>query len=127
MTRRHLVERLVLWSICDDYENVDQVILPDVAAEGSKCGLTIERPEIVDALAVLVKNGLAKAYLLSGTKPYSTELPGMPDIAVPEKYFKTYFYITKKGIDLHLSDDTYWPVDDEGNLQPDWHLDPEPP
>ncbi len=28
--------------------------------------------------------------------------------------FTIYFYITKKGMGLHLSDDTWWPFDDEG-------------
>ena len=51
----------------DDYENVDQIILPTVAKlAASEYGLTIERPEVVSALAGLVADGLAKAYLLSG-------------------------------------------------------------
>jgi hypothetical protein len=28
---------------------------------------------------------------------------------VAEKDFKTYFYITKKGMDLHLSNDAWYP------------------
>jgi hypothetical protein len=67
MNRSELGRRLVLNSISDDYENVGQVILWDVAEDGAKCGLTIERSEIVDALGVLIEDGLAKAYLLSGT------------------------------------------------------------
>ena len=38
---------------------------------------------------------------------------------VVEEYFKTYFYITKKGLDLHslhCSDGT-WPFDDLGDLR----------
>jgi hypothetical protein len=31
MTRSEFVRLLVLNSICDDFENVDQIILPDVA------------------------------------------------------------------------------------------------
>ena len=123
MNRSEFVQRLVLREIGDDYENVDQMILQNVAAVGAKCGLTIDRPEIVKALAELIKDGLAKAYLLSGTKPYATELPGMPQIDVAEEDFKTYFYITKKGLDLHRSDDTYWPFDDEDNPRAEWHLE----
>jgi hypothetical protein len=37
----------------------------------------------------------------------------MPSLDVVEEDFKTYFYITKKGMDLHLSDDTWWPFRDE--------------
>lgn len=124
MNRQELVRRLVLRSICDDFENVDQVILRGVAEDGTKCGLTIERSEIVVALAGLIEDGLAKAYLLSGRDPFSNEFPGMPPIDIPEENFKTYFYITKKGMGVHLSDDTWYPLDDEGNLKPDWRLDP---
>lgn len=124
MNRRELVRRLVLNSICDDYENVDQAILHDVAAYGARCRLTIDRSEIVDALAGLVEEGLAKAYLLSDTKPHCTELQDMPRIDLIAEDLKTYFYITKKGMDLHLSGDKSFPFDNEDNLRPGWHLDP---
>jgi len=123
MTRADLVRLLVLNEICDDYENVDQIILPHVAKNAAKCGLVIERTEIVDALAALIQDGLAKAYLLSPFEPFSTELQGMPPLDVIEEDFETYFYATKKGIDLQLSDDTSRCFDDKGELRPDWHLD----
>jgi hypothetical protein len=116
MERRQLIRRLVLNSICDDFENVDQVILRDVTRDGSKFGLTIERSDIVDALKGLIEHGLAKAYLLSGTMgpdPFAGELPGMPALDVVEEDFQTYFYITKNGMDFHLADDSWWPFDDE--------------
>jgi hypothetical protein len=79
-------------SICDDFENVDQVILRDVAEGGAKCGLTIERPEVVEALAGLIEVGLAKAYILSAyPNDPSRELQGMPPMDVIEENFKTYF------------------------------------
>ena len=121
MNRRELVCRLVLDSICNDYENVDQIILGEVAKLASRCGLTIERPEIVDALASLIDDGLAKGYLLSNV---ATEFHGMPAIDIVEEDFRTYFYVTKRGKELQLSDDKWWPFDDEGDLRPDWHLDP---
>jgi hypothetical protein len=114
MNRVGLVRRLVLDEICDDYENVDQMILRDVTKLGAKLGLSIDRSEIVDALAHLIEEGLAKAYLLSSKEPCSTEILGMPALDVVEEDFKTYFYITQKGRDLHLSDDTWWPFDDNG-------------
>ena len=46
-----IVRRLVLNTICDDYENVDQTILRDVSVDGGRFGFTIERSEVVDALA----------------------------------------------------------------------------
>lgn len=41
MKRSELIRRMVLNAICDDYENVDQVILRDVAKDGAKLGFTI--------------------------------------------------------------------------------------
>jgi len=104
---------MVLNAICDDYENVDQVILRDVSNDCAKLGFAVERSDVVKALDELLEDGLAKAYLLGGREP--TELPGMPALDAPETYFKTYFYITKKGMDLHLSDDTWWPFEEDGN------------
>jgi hypothetical protein len=81
--------------------------LRSVAEIGGKAGLTIERFEVVDALAGLIQDGLAKAYLLSCKEPFSTVLPGMPSLEILEEDFKTYFYITKKGVDFLASDD-WW-------------------
>ena len=124
MTRSEFLRRLVLNEIGDDYENVDQVILREVAKTGARCGLTIERFEVVDALASLIADGLAKAYILPGPErsPFSGELPGMPPMDEVEENFKTYFYITKKGMDLHLSDREWFPLDDEGELRKDWQF-----
>jgi hypothetical protein len=105
---------MVLKAICDDYENVDQVIFRDVAGDGANLGLTIARSEIVDSLAELIADGLANAYLLSSGEPCSTELQGMPSLDVIEENFTTYFYITKKGMDLHMSDNMWWPFAADG-------------
>ena len=123
MNRSELVRLMVLNEICDDYENVDQIIFPHVAKQASKCVLAIERSEIVNALAGLIQDGLAKAYLLSPFEPFSTGLHGMPPLDVIEEDFETYFWATKKGIDLQLLQMTSWPFDDEGELRSDWHLD----
>src|SRR4051794_2334928 len=105
-SRRELVRGFVLNALCDDFENIDQVILPDVAREGAKCGLTIDRFEVVDTLRSLVTDGLVKAYDLSAAAadPFSTELPGMPPVDEIEDNFKTYFYITQAGMDIHMAD-----------------------
>jgi len=89
MHRSELVRLMVLCEICDDYENVDQIILPHVAKDAAKCGLVIERSEIVHALSGLIQDGLAKAYRLSPFEPYSTELQGMPPLDVIEENFET--------------------------------------
>ena len=121
MVRSEFVRWLVLNSICDDFENVDQVILRDVAEGAAKCGLTVERLEVVEALASLIEGGFAKAYILSADSrdPFSGELQGMPPMDVIEEYFKTYFFRTKKGLELQISDDSWWPFDDEGEPRQD--------
>ena len=80
MTRTEFLQRLILNSMCDDFENVDQVILSNVAAAAAKCGLTVERTEVVQNLRALVEAGLAKAYDLSAAMvdPFSGEFRGMP-------------------------------------------------
>jgi len=123
ISRRELIRLMVLIEVSDDYENVDQVILPHVAKQAAKCGLVIERREIVDALAGLMQDGLAKAYLLSPFEPFSTELEGMPPLDVIEQDFETYFYVTKKGKELAAFGDARWPFDDLGELRPDWDPD----
>ncbi len=84
MHRRELVRKMVLNSICDDFENVDQIILTEVAEECGKLGLVIERSEIVSALAGLVHDGLAKTYdLYNLPNPrdlFSGELQIMPQL-----------------------------------------------
>jgi hypothetical protein len=123
VTRRVFVRRLVLNSICDDGENVDQIILQDVKRDSDKTGVTIDRAEVIDALAQLVAGGLAEAWLLSQWPGKSVKVQGMPPMDVIEENFKTYFFITEKGRKAHLSDDTWYPLDDDGNLRPNWHLD----
>ncbi len=123
MTRAEFVQRLVLNTICDDFENVDQVTLREVADIGAKCGLTIQRHEIVDAMRALVDAGLAKAYDLSvsGRDPFSGELQRMPSLDVVEEEFRTYFYVTKKGMNFRGADATWWPLDSDYALRPDWN------
>ena len=121
MTRMEFVQRLILNTICDDFENVDQLILRDVAEVGAKCGLTVQRPEVVEGFRALVEAGLAKVYdLFPGIgDPFSGELQGMPPLNVVEQDFRTYFCVTNQGIDFHKADGTWWPLNDEGVLRPD--------
>jgi hypothetical protein len=97
---------MVLDAICDDYESVDQVILPHVAKLCGEFGISVERSEVVAALAGLVEDELARAYLLSSSEP-AKELQSMPSLDVIEENFQSYFYITKRGMDVHLSDDSW--------------------
>jgi hypothetical protein len=43
----------------------------------------------------------------------------MPTLDAIEEDFQTYFYITKSGKDFLLSDDTWYPFNDEGELLTD--------
>jgi hypothetical protein len=52
--------------------------------------------------------GWPKRMIWTIAEPGSTEFPGMPPVDIVEEDFKTYFYITKKGMDFHLSDETWW-------------------
>lgn len=118
MDRSELIRRMVLNAMCDDFENVDQIILPMVARDCAKLGFLVERADNVKKLTGLVIDGLAKVYLLSGTEPFRTELQGMPPVDVAEEDFKIYFYITKKGMEFHRSHDAWWPFDGDDNVLP---------
>jgi hypothetical protein len=106
MNENELLRRMVLNEISDDYENRDQIILPAVSRKCAKLRFVVERSQIVDALSDLIKDGLARAYVLSAWEP-PEELQGMPSVQGIEEYFRTYFYITPKGMDFHLSDDAW--------------------
>ena len=45
----------------------------------------------------------------------------MPPLDVLEEHFRTYFYVTDKGVEFHEADATWWPFDDDGSLRPDWN------
>ena len=122
MTREEFVQRLIVNSMCDDFENVDQVILRDVAEVAAKCGLTVERPEVVQNLRALVEGELVKAYDFSAPTgdPFAAALDGMPPLDTPEEDFRTYFHPTPKGLDWHKSDRSWWPLDGDDALRSDW-------
>lgn len=103
---------MVLDEICGDYENVDQVMVPELARDGARLGLSIDRAEIVDVLTSLVADGFASAYILGGPSPGVKKLDHMPPLDVPEEYFRTYFCITDKGRQYHESGESWWPFDD---------------
>ena len=88
---------MVLNAMCDDFENVDQIILPKVARDCTKLGLSVDRSEIVKSLSELVSDGLAKAYLLSGQIRSLENFRACRRSMSWRRDFKTYFYITKKG------------------------------
>ena len=123
MTRAEFLRLMVLNEICDDFENVDQIILPNVAASAGKLRLLVERADILESLRGLVGDGLVRAYDLSNCRdPFSGELDGMPSLEVVEEHFRTYFYATEKGKDLQNSDNSWWPFDEDGSVRSDWKI-----
>jgi hypothetical protein len=109
MDRDELVQRMVLSRICDDYENVDQSILPEVAENASGLGFTIERADVINALSNLVARGLAKCYIISGAEPFAAELEGMPSLDVAEQNHRTFFLATHEGTVFDNSNDSWLP------------------
>ena len=127
MTRAEFIRRLVLETICDDFENVDQVILRYVVDIGAKCGVVIRRADVLEALRVLVEAGLAKPYDLRAARgdPFSGEIQGMPPLDIAEEEYKTYFYVTKKGMEFQRADPSWWPLDENDAARVDWEA-PQP-
>jgi len=120
VTRKDFIRRAVLNACCDDWENIDQQMLQQAAEYCAKCGITIGRPDVVETLAELLKDGLVQAY----GPPSGYPLDAMPAVDQPEEYFETYFYLTDKGMELHMSDNPSDALDYHGKLRPNWHLDP---
>jgi hypothetical protein len=50
----------------------------------------------------------------------------MPSLNQVEQDFRTYFYITKEGMELHRSDTPGWPFDGDDEPLPGWQLDEHP-
>ena len=119
--RRELVLRIVLNEISDDYENLHQIV-KQVGMTTSGCGMNVSLDEILQALSDLIDTRLARAYRFSeGVRP----IRGMPprnEIGSPDEVGlnDVYFWVTRKGMRLQLSDYPDWPFDDNNVLRPDW-------
>jgi hypothetical protein len=118
MTRAEFVQRLILNSMCDDFENVDQVVLRDVSEVAAKCVTDRRASRGREESAGARRRGLAKAYDLStgNSDPFSGELRDMRPLDTPEVDFSTYFYPTSKGMEFHKSDRTWWPLDHDDEV-----------
>jgi hypothetical protein len=118
MTRQEFVRRFVLMEMADDYENLEH-ICSLVAQHGSRCGLTIPRSEIIQAIVGLIETDLAKAYRLSARSPSVYTFPGVPSREELEDC-STYFFVTPEGLGLAASGGNWYPFDDLGDLRDDW-------
>jgi hypothetical protein len=114
MNRCELIRRFVLNEIADDYEELGK-LYAEVADLGTRSGLPIEKFEILQELILLIESGLASAFILT-TVPVQ-QIQGVPPLDKVEDY---YFLVTDKGMELQLSDDSWWPFDDDFQLRKDW-------
>jgi hypothetical protein len=104
----------VLNAIADDYEALE-TIYSEVSSLGARCGLINQNEDIVQGLVSLIATGLAKAYRLRSSP--IEEVEGLPERS---EMNDLYFWVTPKGKDLQLSNDDWWPFDDEGSLRGNW-------
>jgi hypothetical protein len=117
--RRELVRLMVLMEIADDYENLTVSVAGPVVEDGVRCGLTIEKSEIVQALKELVELGWATAWQLGKD---SHEFDHMPSLEEMEDFNGAWFYRTEAGLEvIRVSRGRgVWPFDDEDDLRKDW-------
>jgi hypothetical protein len=117
MTRAELIRMFVLTE-CDGYEEIGW-ITKWVVEFGTKCGLTITRDEIVQALRVLMELGYLRAFKFTQQAPrQNKEYEGMPsleEIAAFDPYFKT-----RDGLFIAAPLATDWLFDETNTLGKDW-------
>lgn len=111
---------MVLNEICDDWECLYQITI-QLAMLTSRCGLTIETPEVLAALGDLIADGFAKACRLSNGEKFDA-MPPIEEIGSPHELGldDVYFGITDKGMQVQLSDYPDWPFDEDNVLRSDW-------
>jgi len=81
-------------AVADDYEDLEHVV--DWASRLlSECGIVTSRPELVQTLQELTREGLAQAYVLSPVPPYTTVVPFKS-----AESGQLWFYLTPDGLDL---------------------------
>jgi hypothetical protein len=124
MSRAELIRMLVLTSIADDYENLEQ-IAKGVTRMSTECGMSVSAFEILDALADLIESNTAKACRSDSFKNRWTELDGMPERTEIGSRCETatddaWFWVTERGKQMVLAPDTDGPFDDEGELRAGW-------
>lgn len=119
MTRAELIRMFALNSMCDDYEDIEQITKWTVHW-GSECGIAISHEDIIQALRELIEMGHAKAWDLTQPKPEPIkEYRGMP---TPEEIseFDPYFFRTQSGLESSkplMSDRLF---DESNNLREVW-------
>jgi hypothetical protein len=95
-TNTQEIDRLILGAVSDDYENI--VTMMDQRLDCFDIIRTMDQKEIERRLLSLRESGYIKAYLLSSTVPYATEVHSLT-----ENLSTYWFFITKLGKEFLLS------------------------
>jgi hypothetical protein len=90
-TRHETLRVMVLSVIADDYESF-RIIAHETSEWAGEVGLAVNHRGILDVLAGLILEGLAKAYILSSHAPYATPVEYSPD-----RVQILWYWITDKG------------------------------
>lgn len=89
-----IVKECVIRAVSDDYEEFQRV-LTDVTAWAAERGIVVDRGGVLSALEDAIAEGYARAYVLSGTAPYST-----PVQYSAARLGDLWFYVTPQGKQL---------------------------
>jgi hypothetical protein len=119
-SRAELLRLVVLRNIADSYVNLVNSIASPVVRDGAKCGMVIERAEIVRALTELVELGWAKAYLGNTVSRQFEPMERAPTRAEMEDLDGAWFYITPEGLNGLRANWDAQPLDDEGERKKNW-------
>lgn len=85
------IKECVIRAVSDDYEEFERV-LADVTGWAVERGVDVDRQRVLRALEDAIAEGYARAYVLSGTPPYSTAVEYSAALLDD-----LWFYVTPKG------------------------------
>ncbi len=88
------IKECVIRAVSDDYEEFERV-LAEVTGWAAECGVVIDRRGVQSALEEAIAEGYARAYVLSGTPPFST-----PVEYSAARLDDLWFYVTPHGKNL---------------------------
>jgi hypothetical protein len=120
MTRAELIRMFVVDSMCDDYEDIQQITKWTVEW-GSKCGLTISHEDIIRALRELIEMGYAKAWDLTQPKREPPkEYQGMPTRDQIRGMDPHFISQTEEGVKSFEQLPTEWLLDERKRIPEVW-------
>src|SRR5208283_3293115 len=90
-----------------------------VSKDAADCGMPVERSDILRALTEGIESGLAQAYRLAVDAEPLQEMPSLEEMETPHTID---YYLTPKGMELHLAYNDLWPFVEQGILKDGWTL-----